>query len=214
MTRVVLFDLDGTLTDAFDGIARSIQHALAELHCPIPERASLRRCVGPPIRDSFVELLGANGRVDEALAIYRERYGSVGLFENRVYPGVTEMLVMLLADGARLFVCTSKRTRFAKRILEHFALDRFFADVYGSEDHGRFDDKRDLIRHILESTKLDPASTMMVGDREHDVRAALANDVRPIGVTWGYGSREELIDAGARDIFDSPSEVTEALVGT
>lgn len=208
--RTVLFDLDGTLTDSFVGIAHGIQHALEAIHRPVPPTTELRWCVGPPLREVFQKLVGVNGPVERAIDIYRTHYGASGLFENRVYDGVPEMLEHAHTT-ARLCICTSKRRLFAERIAQHFGLARFFDGIFGSDDDGRFENKSELVREILESEKLDPSYVVLVGDREHDVRAALANDIMPIGVTYGYGSRSELIAAGANVICDSPADVTKAL---
>ncbi len=208
--RTILFDLDGTLTDSFVGIAHGIQHALEAMGRPVPPAAELRWCVGPPLREVFEKLVGVGGPVEEAIDIYRTHYAASGLFENRVYAGVPEMLDHAHTT-ARLSICTSKRRLFAERIAEHFGLARFFDRIYGSDDDGRFENKADLVREILVSAKLDPSRVVLVGDREHDVHAALANCVMPIAVTYGYGSRSELVAAGATVICDSPADVTKAL---
>ena len=143
----VLVDLDGTLTDPFEGIAGCIRHAMRSMELEAPQEDELRGAIGPPLRQSFARLLarhGAEGRVEEAMRSYRERFSSVGLLENRVYPGVLEMLGELNAAGCRLFIATSKPTVFARRIVDHFGLSGYFAGVYGSELDGRLENKGDL----------------------------------------------------------------------
>jgi phosphoglycolate phosphatase len=201
---IALFDLDGTLTNPKTGITRSVQYALDKLGRPVPEADELTWMIGPPLFASFTELLGGTEEVQDAVRFYRERYGDVGLFENEVYAGIPALLRNLQEKGVRLYVATSKLHVFARRILDHFDLSRFFIEIYGSELDNRNADKRDLIRHILERERFDPARAVMIGDREHDAIGAQANGLASIGVTWGYGSREELLEAGAACLVDDP----------
>ncbi|WP_262298746.1 HAD family hydrolase [Microvirga sesbaniae] len=201
---IALFDLDGTLTDPKAGITRSVQYALERLGRPVPDAGALTWMIGPPLVSGFTELLGGAEEVPDAVRFYRERYGDVGLFENEVYAGIPALLRSLEEKGVRLHVATSKLQVFAQRILEHFDLSRFFAGIYGSEPDNRNADKRDLIRHILDRERFDPAGAVMIGDRKHDVIGAAANGIATIGVSWGYGSREELRQAGAACLADDP----------
>lgn len=211
MTPTVLLDLDGTLTDNFAGISRSILHALARMGAPDPGEAALRTCVGPPLRDSFARLIpGVDAAgVEVAIGHYRERYGDLGWRENAAYAGVADALAVLAARGVQLFVCTSKPEVFASRIVVHFGFDAFVRRVYGADLAGALDDKRALLAHALAEERIDAAGAIMVGDRHHDVRAALANGTRAIGVLWGYGSREEL--AGAQRLLQRPGELASLL---
>jgi phosphoglycolate phosphatase len=210
----VLVDLDGTVTDPFEGIAGCIRHAMRSMELAVPQDDELRGAIGPPLRQSFARLLarhGAEGRVEEAMRSYRERFSAVGLLENRVYLGVPEMLGELNAAGCRLFIATSKPTVFARRIVDHFGLSGYFADVYGSELNGRLENKGDLIRFVLEEEGIAAVDAAMIGDRSHDVVGAKANGVSAVGVLWGYGSREELDGADVR--CDSPAEVVRFFAG-
>lgn len=209
----VLLDLDGTLTDPFEGIAASICYATKFLGLESPTEDGLKQAIGPPLRQSFVKFLATADavRIDEALRLYRERYSAVGLLENHVYPGVPEMLEDLKASGICMFVATSKPFPFARRIVDHFGLAKYFGGVYGAELDGRFDSKRDLLRFVLDSEGLDPRSTAMVGDRSHDMLAAKAHNLCAVGVTWGYGSREELQQSGADVMCSGPGEVVRFL---
>ncbi len=210
----VLVDLDGTVTDPFEGIAGCIRHAMRSMELESPQEDELRGAIGPPLRQSFARLLarhGAEGRVEEALRSYRERFSAVGLLENRVYPGVPKMLGELNAAACRLFIATSKPTVFARRIVDHFGLSGYFAGVYGSELDGRLENKGDLIRFVLEEEGIAADDAAMIGDRSHDVVGAKANGVFAVGVLWGYGSREELEGADVR--CESPDEVVRLLVG-
>ncbi len=205
----VLFDLDGTLTDPAEGITRCYAYALERLGRTPPARSELLRFIGPPMRENFAATLGSEDRelIERAVVLYRERFASVGLYENELYPGVREMLASLRAAGLRLFVATSKVTEYAARILEHFRIAEFFAAVHGTTPEGGLDDKAELVARLLRVEEIDAAESFMVGDREHDVRAARLNGVRSVGVTYGYGSRAELEAAGADFICDTPKEV-------
>ncbi len=201
-----LFDLDGTLTDPKEGITRSAQHALERLGEPVPEADALTWMIGPPILASFVRLVGEE-RAHEGVRLYRERYASVGLFENAVYPGIPALLTRLQGEGVRLLVATSKVHGFARRILDHFALGSFFQAVYGAELDHRNADKATLLGVLMREQGLDPATTVMIGDREHDAISARANEIACIGVTWGYGSREGLRRAGVAALVERPDEL-------
>jgi phosphoglycolate phosphatase len=209
----LFFDLDGTLTDPFDGITRSIQHAMVSLDRAPIDALALRACIGPPLRESFRALLGSDDPelVERAVAAYRERYFDVGLFENTRYDGVPEMLASLRERGHALRVVTSKVTPAAERIVEHFGLAEYFEAIHGSETGGRFDDKGELIAHVLDDCAATCDECVMIGDRMHDISAGRRNGVRTIGVTWGFGSLDELRDAGADVICDDPSHVEPAI---
>jgi phosphoglycolate phosphatase len=213
----ILFDLDGTLTDSKPGIVNSTLDALrrfketrgAEL--PIPEPESLTYLVGPPLRASFAKLVGSD-HADALLKLYRERYEPVGMFENAVYPGIVSALETLGAMGCRLFVATSKPERYARRIVEHFDLARFFVEIHGAAPDGTRAAKADIIAHLLARHELAPAKAIMIGDREHDAIGAKANGLLAVvGALWGYGSREELLFAGADPVIEQPDQLVPIL---
>ena len=193
--RSAIFDLDGTLTDSKPGILGCLTRAL-EAH-GIAWTGSLDWFIGPPAEESWRRLMphGDDARRAALVHDYRSCYDATGWAENSVYPGVYAVLQSLQASGWQLFVCTSKREDFAVRILEKFALNRYFlalyADTPGSLDHT----KTALLRRLLEEQSLDPAATVMVGDRNFDIEAARANGVTSIAVTYGYGSCQELESA-------------------
>ena len=191
------------------GITRSVVHALDALGRPAPSDAVLRHSIGPPLRETFAEMLETadTALVERAVSLYRQRYSTVGLFENAVYPGVREMLAALRAAGRRMWVVTSKPHVFARRILEHFDLLGFFDGVYGCELDGAFSDKADLVEHVLRTEGLSAADTWMIGDRLHDVRAARRNGVVAVGVLWGYGSDQELRDASPAHLARTPADL-------
>jgi phosphoglycolate phosphatase len=209
----ILFDLDGTLCDPREGIVRCLQHALRELgHTPPPDD-QLPRYIGPPLCESFADLLNSSDAelVKQAVGLYRERFASKGMFENSVYPGINDLLERLHAEHCPLYVVTSKPTVFARRILSHFGLTAHFHEVYGSDLDGNRTDKSDLIAHVLEQEQIIPSEAVMIGDREHDIKGALANGVQPIGVLWGYGSRNELTEAGASVLCSTPECLSDTL---
>lgn len=207
--RTVLLDLDGTLSDSKPGIAACFRHTLAELGHDPDAAGDLTWAVGPPIAVSLGRLLAPLGdaRVEQALTIYRARYSSVGIYDCSVFPGITAMLDTLRDAGAAMFIATSKRRDFAERVMEHLGLSAYVRRVYGAEPGGGLDEKHDLLAHILRTESLEPANTVMVGDRLHDIHAAKANALRSIGVLWGYGGAEELTRAGADHLADSPARV-------
>ncbi len=207
----LLVDLDGTLTNNFVGIAGSIRCALQALGAPEPDDAALLACVGPPLRTSFARLLATDdpALIEHALAFYRERYADVGWQENVVYEGVGAALARLAARGETLYLCTSKPAPYAEKIVARFGLRQFLDGVYGADLAGTLDDKATLVAHLVAREGLDPGNCTMIGDREHDIRAAHANGLRAIGVLWGFGSRDELAAADA--IVASPAVIAEAL---
>jgi phosphoglycolate phosphatase len=208
----VLFDLDGTLTDPRRGFIGCIRHALSAMGRRCPPEAELATLIGPPLQQTFTELLASDAAdVATAVDLYRDRFSRIGMFENAVYPGIEEALQALRTTGAALFVATSKPTLYAKRILEHFRLSAYFKAVHGSELDGLRAGKVELIAHVLAAERLPPALTHMVGDREHDMRGAVANGVRAVGALWGYGSRDELVAAGASSLCERPSGLAAAL---
>ena len=156
----LLFDLDGTLTDPFTGITKCISYALDMLGRKLPPRESLRWCIGPPLKDSFAKLLASDDDVltEKAVAFYRERFGTVGLFENEVYDGIPEVLEALQKNGHTLYVATSKPVVYAERIIDHFGLHRHFKWTFGSELDGTRSDKTSLISHILQTPANVPIS--------------------------------------------------------
>jgi phosphoglycolate phosphatase len=209
----LFFDLDGTLTDPREGIVRCLRHALDRVGVAAPTDDQLARFIGPPLQDSLAQLLGPEHAdlVPTTLASYRERFRTKGMFENEVYVGVPEGLEALAAAGWRLWVVTSKPRVFAVPILEHFGLARHFAGVHGAELSGERSNKGDLIAYVLHTEGISAGQATMIGDRFHDVVGARTNDVRALGVLWGYGTRAELVDAGAEGVYESFSELVAAL---
>jgi phosphoglycolate phosphatase len=201
---VLLFDLDGTLTDPWIGITRSILYALEKLGAPFPaDPRELIWCIGPPLKRSFEKLLGdaRKSEAKRALELYRENYEATGIFENVLYPGIPELLAKLKNAGAQIYLATSKPTVYAERILEHFALRQFFHGVHGSELDDTRSDKAEVIAHALETWHFDVKATFMIGDREFDVIGARKNGIECLGALWGHGGEAELRAAGVLEVF-------------
>ena len=179
MSKYVYFDLDGTLTDPFEGISNSIAYALERLGSKRPADEKLRHFIGPPLLETFGELIG-HEQAPQALEYFRERFSEVGWRENVLYPGIRESLVVITAAGHHCFVATTKPHVFARRIVEHFELSSYFAGVYGSELDGTRTDKTELLRYAQREQSADK-STVMIGDRHHDiVGAALIRRVQRV----------------------------------
>lgn len=209
MTRAILLDLDGTLSDSRPGIADSFRFTLRELGHDPDRAGDLTWAVGPPIAVSLERLLRPFGddRAAEALTIYRARYSAVGLYNCTLYPGVVPMMERLRDAGVTMCLATSKRRDFAERVIDHLGLRPFLKGIYGALPGGGLDHKDDLLRHILTEQRLAPETTIMLGDRHHDIDAAKANALRSIGALWGYGGRTELEAAGADMIAAQAADV-------
>lgn len=212
-SKNILFDLDGTLTDSAAGITRSISFALQKfgLH---REPESLKTFIGPPLQLSFQKECGlSEPEARLAVGYYREYYRDRGIFENRLYPGVPEMLEKLNSTGARLYLATSKPTVFAEKILDHFQIARYFSCIAGSNLDGSRVKKSEVIAYVLGET--DPAKTsqsVMVGDRDHDIIGARHCALTSIAVTYGYGSLEELTAACPDYIVKSVTDLESLLL--
>lgn len=210
MSTHIYFDLDGTLTDPYDGITRSILFALEHFDVPSPGHAKLAGYIGPGLRDTFRDLVGA-ANAEHALALYRERYSQIGWRENTPYDGIHNVLESLAAAGHTLFVATAKPHVFARKIIEYFKMAKYFTAIYGSELDGTRGDKTELLGWAIPQYSADQR-TIMVGDRIHDIVAARNNKMDAIGVAYGYGSVDELAGAGAGCIVYKPDELPAVLL--
>jgi len=205
----IFLDLDGTLIDPKEGITLSIQYALQELGADVPSQNELTWCIGPPLWDSFRVLLGERADVNEAVGLYRERYTDTGMYEADVYDGIGEMLTELGQTGLPLYVATSKPHTYATTIIEHFGIDHYVDGLFGSELDGTNSSKTDLLAHALGETGADPFASVMIGDRNLDILGAQNNDIRSLGVLWGYADEGELHLAEADALAGDPEEVCE-----
>ena len=214
--KCFLFDLDGTLTDPGVGITNSVMHALEKFGIRVNDRSELYPFIGPPLDDSFKRFFGFDDeQAQKGIEYYREYFRDIGIFENKVYEGIPEMLGELKDRGIKVCLATSKPHEFAVRILERFELARFFDITGGATMDGRISKKADVIKHVLEEAQItDTEKVLMIGDRFHDIEGAKANGLHSCGVLWGYGSREELCGAGADHIVSVPSELTGLAVST
>ena len=201
--EIILFDLDGTLTDPKEGITKSYQYALSAFG--IEENPDdMVRFIGPPLRETISRHYGFSpADTEKAVAKFREYFSETGLLQNAVYPGVPELLQALYDSGRTLAVATNKAAVYTRRILEHFGLARYFAFVSGDEMDGSLtkNGKREIIRIALEA--VGSTNAVMIGDRKHDIIGAIEAGIDSVGVLYGYGSREELADAGATVIAES-----------
>lgn len=217
MYQVILFDLDGTLTDPKEGITKSVQYALKHFSIEEPDLENLTRFIGPPLKESFKTYYGLDDdQVEEAVVKFRERFSTQGIFENGVYTGVVAMLEALKAKGKVVALATSKPEVFAERILERYALRPYFDEVTGSLMDETRTSKGEVIEEALKRLGVAPEAmhqVVMVGDRKHDVIGAKAHKLSTIGVTFGYAEPGELEEAGADVIVDSVEKLTQLLLG-
>jgi len=211
MKTICLFDLDGTLTDPFEGISKAFAYSLDYFGVPMPEPESLKKYIGPPLRESFTDFV-PHESIEDAVAKFREYYATTGLLENRLYDGIAELLLKLKTEGFTLAVATSKVMEYAGIIINHFGIGEYFDYIAGCELDGTRSAKSEVIEHALDVLKPDNNITVvMIGDRKHDIVGAKAMGALSIGITWGYGTREELTEAGATWIANTPEEVYEVL---
>lgn len=216
MDLSVLLDLDGTIIDSQPGILASTLAALRALgHEPAAD-FDIRGVIGPPLDDMMRALLQPLGdeRIDEAVTAYRAHYGESGLFGSVPYPGIAEALHAMTARGWKLYLATSKRLVFARRILEHLGFAPHFDGIYGSVPGGALDHKPELLAHVVNQHRLEPERSVMVGDRRYDISGAHAVGLRGLGVLWGYGSRDELETAGADRLVETPADLLDAVLAT
>lgn len=210
MSQVILFDLDGTLTESGEGIINCVQYALEKLGKKEGHPENLQCFIGPPLKEQFMKYAGLSEEEGEkAVVYYRERYTTTGIFENRLYPKIPELLELLKINNKILAVASSKPEVYVKQILEHFQIADYFTAIVGSELDGRRTEKAEVIEEALRRMHLEEErdKVLMVGDRSHDVQGAISCGLQCIGVAYGYGSREELEKAGAVYIADSVEDL-------
>lgn len=214
----ILFDLDGTITEPREGIINSMLYALGKYGIKVEDKTTLYKFIGPPLRDSFRELCGFDDeKLEEAVRHYREYYSVAGILGNDIMPGMEEAFMRLKAAGCRLYVATSKPEKFAKQILEHLRLADYFDMIAGSSMDGSRDKKELVIGYLLEQAGIgtkreDLKDTVMVGDRCFDIIGAKHFGMDNIGVTFGYGDREEFLACNAMKIADTAEEMTEYIL--
>lgn len=208
MYKNILFDLDGTLTDPGLGITNSVAYALKKYGIEIEEKENLYSFIGPPLNESFKKYYNfSDEKAMEAIGFYREYFRDKGIFENEVYEGIKPLLQKIKASGRKIILATSKPEEFAMRILEYFELTEYFDVVAGASMDEKRNKKGDVIKYALEKGCLTSEDAVMIGDREHDVFGAKENGIDTIGVLYGYGSKDELIKAGAVQLAETVDDI-------
>ena len=210
----LFFDLDGTLTDSCEGIYKSFEYALGFYGIEVKDLNTLKPVLGPPLKDSFMDMYGFDEKTaDEAVAKYRERFSVTGLYENRVYDGVYEMLSALKEKGYFIALATSKPEKFARVILKHFELEKYFDFIAGATIGGNISTKEDVINHIINSLNItDNSKILMIGDRKYDLIGAREFDIDAMGVLYGYGSVQELSEYPSVMLAKTPEDVVKFLL--
>ena len=195
--------------DSREGVLKSLQYALGQVNGVVPPVEELHWFLGPPLRQNLKQLLpDADAEmIERAVAVYRRRYAEEGIYETMLYPSVVRTLDDLKKAGFHIFVATSKTRIYAEPVLKHCGIDHYFSGIYGAELDGKFDDKKDLIAHLIIREGIQPAYSIMIGDRRHDIDAAKVNGMRSVGVLYGYGDRKELEEAGADRILNGLEEL-------
>jgi len=206
----VLFDLDGTIADSRVGIVRSLQHGFAAVGLAVPSDEDLEAMIGPPLAVVLPRYGVADDMVEPLITAYRSRYKPIGILEAEIYPGMRELLYALADDGVTLAVATSKPEPFAQKVVEHFDVLRPFTVVAGATFDETRMHKHDVIAHALAQLPgATPENAIMVGDRHHDIEGARVHGLKCIGVTWGFGSVDELEHAGAWRVVDTAAQIAE-----
>lgn len=209
----LLFDLDGTLTDPFEGITRSVEYALNAFGITVADRRELAPFIGPPLVESLTEQFGFTMEdAVAAVAKYREYFSVKGLYENELFEGISELLRDCREAGYKISMATSKPTHYARIIAEHFDIARYFDAIHGSSLDGSRITKSSVVAEVVEEERLDPARALMIGDRRHDVEGAGKHGIRTVGVLYGYGTLEEHTAAGAVYIVKDISELRQLLI--
>jgi len=212
--KVILFDLDGTITDPKIGITKSFQYALQHFGIQVDNLDALEPVIGPPLKKSFSEFYHlSEDQIERAIEKYRERFSTVGLYENEIYDGMENLLKELSEAGYILEIASSKPTVFVEKICEHFKIKQYFTHIVGSFLDGRRGEKEEVVEKAIRLSKATPDHIIMVGDRIYDVIGAHKKGIAVIGVSYGYGGRQELEEAGADVIVDTVAQLREELLG-
>ncbi len=211
MVKFILFDLDGTLTDSKEGIVNCVSYALNHFNIE-HSLDELEIFVGPPLKEQFMSFAKLSEKdAEEAVRVYRERFAPIGIFENKIYDGVLDMLSKLKEDGKTLVIATSKPHVFAQRIADKYGITPFISLIEGSELDGRNTDKADVIKNAMKALGASKEDTVMVGDRMHDCVGAQKNGIEFVGVSYGYAGENELEESGANVIADTPKQLYDIL---
>ncbi|MGM0123482.1 phosphoglycolate phosphatase [Enterococcus sp. AZ194] len=212
MNKHLLFDLDGTIIDSSEGIYNSVQYAAEKLSLPKLTIETLRKFIGPPLKESFQVYCSLDDKkADEAVAYYRENYQESGMFQIAPYEGITEVIKALNQNNS-IYIATSKPEKFAKEILTYLELSDYFEGIYGADLAGERSQKAEVISYALSHhPEIDKKQAVMIGDREHDIFGGKVNHLMTLGVLYGFGSKEELLSAGADKLADNPNDIVRVL---
>lgn len=210
---VIIFDLDGTLSNSGEGITKSVQYALAKMGIKEDDLDNLRHFVGPPMKDEMMLSYNfTDGQAAEAVAFYRERYIPIGIYETSLYDGVIELLRALKENDKIIAIATSKPQKMAEEVLEYLKIDSYFDFVMGADMIGGKQSKEDVLNALLDMLPIkDKAKMLMVGDTKFDVKGANALSIDCIGVSYGYGDKKEMLDLGAVTVVDKVLELLEII---
>lgn len=209
----ILFDLDGTVTDSQLGIKNSVAYALNYFGINVDNMEDLNKYIGPPLRQSFINFAGLSEENSHiGMTKYREYYGPKGIFENELYSGIVDLFEKLKINNKKIVLATSKPWIYAEIILEHFNIKKYFDFVAGSELNGVRTNKADVIKYAIDKFNIDIDNAVMIGDREHDILGAKYNGVKTIGVLYGFGSKEELENAGVDYIAENTKDIYDMIL--
>lgn len=212
--KAVLFDFDGTIVDSKEGITKSIMYALEKYDIPVEDESKLEYFIGPPLYVSFYDMFGVEGELsDKLVEAYRERYAVKGIYENKIYDGILDILKELRANGVKVGIASAKPTVYVKKIIEYLEIDDLFDTVVGNELHTVISDKSHLVTKALENLNItENEKCAMVGDRHYDISGALKAGVKAVGAVYGFGSEDELNDAGADFLAHDATELLNILL--
>lgn len=212
--KLILFDLDGTLTDPKTGITKSVQYSLRKFGINEENLDNLEKFIGPPLKNSYMEYYGfTEEEAKLAVDYYREYFAETGIFENKIYIGIEELLKKLKINKIKIALATSKPTVYAEKILKHFNIFQYFDNITGSNLDGTMTDKSEIVKAVLIAfNEIDKSHVVMIGDRKHDIIGAVSNNIDSIGVEYGYGGREELLESRATIIVESVEELEQRIL--
>ncbi|MFC1946617.1 HAD hydrolase-like protein [Chloroflexota bacterium] len=215
MLKNVLFDLDGTISDSREGVIGCFQHTLKELTGSYIEESAIMKLIGTPIRTIFSELLQTDDEqlITRAISVYRDKYAEIGITGNRVYPGIAELLSALDKKAYCIYIVTMKNTQDSEKVIRYLGFSHLIQGIYGPSLKGYPDNKAELIKSAMFENTLIPEETVMIGDRGVDILAGKSNNTWTIGVTYGFGSREEISESSPDYLCQSPQEILSVIEG-
>jgi phosphoglycolate phosphatase len=212
--KYILLDLDGTLTDTEEGVVNAFLYSLSKIGVTVEDRSTMRWIIGPPIIESYKRMLSCSEEeAKKLLDGYREYYNDRGIWENRLYDGIEEMLLKLHESGKILFTATSKPDVFAQRILDKHGVSKYFKHIYGSKLDGSISTKEDVLNSIIDGEGIDISECVLVGDTKYDIIGARELGMDVIGIRWGFGTEEEFVQYPPDKLLTTPRDVLDELIG-